>query len=121
MQEKVDALEKNRTWQIVTLPPGKKSIGCKRIDKTKYHSYGTIDKHKATLVAKGYNQQEGIDSSDTFNPVTKMVTVRSVLALAAIHDWELFQMDVVTAVLQGDLHEEVYMDTPKGFRNQGGN
>lgn len=105
MQEEIDALEKNKTWEIITLPPEKIAIGRKWIYKTKFHSDGTIDKHKFGHVAKGYNQQQSINYSDTFSPVAKMVTVRSALVLAAIHDRELDQMDVVTAFLQGDLHE----------------
>ena len=70
-------------------------------------------------MAKGYSQQEGLDYTETFSPVAKMVTVRSVVALAASNGWFVFQMDVHNAFLQGDLLEEVYMQVPDGFATQG--
>ncbi|KAH9292782.1 hypothetical protein KI387_042035, partial [Taxus chinensis] len=105
----------NRTWELVDLPPGKKSIGCKWIFKTKYKADGSIDKHKARLVAKGYAQQEGIDYDETFAPTAKIKTIRVVCALAAQNGWKLQQMDVKSAFLNGDLKEEVYMAQPEGF------
>lgn len=121
MQQEIQALKANGTWEVVSLPSGKRPIGCKWVYKVKYHSNGTIERYKARLVAKGYNQREGIDFQDTFSPVAKHVTVRIVIAIAAIYNWPLYQMDVHNAFLQGDLHEEVYMQLPEGFGNQGGN
>lgn len=72
------------------------------------------------LVAKGYNQKYGIDYVDTFSPVAKMVTVRAVLTLAAQNSWLNYQMDVVTAFLQGDLAEEVFIELPQGFEKHEG-
>ncbi|GMJ01569.1 hypothetical protein HRI_003826100 [Hibiscus trionum] len=121
MQQEIAALESNGTWKIVDLPPGQKPIGCKWVYKIKYNADGTIERYKARLVAKGYNQQEGIDYQETFSPVTKQVTVRTIIALASMNNWPLYQMDVFNAFLQGDLYEEVYMSMPEGFCNQGGN
>ena len=75
-----------------------------------------MDKYKARLVAKGFSQHEGIDYEETFAPTAKMSTIRLVLAIAAQFRWKFHQMDVKSAFLNGDLHEEVYMSQPPGFK-----
>lgn len=115
MAEELRALELNKTWSIVSLPEGKDPVGCKWVFKTKYKADGSIERHKARLVAKGYTQLEGIDFVDTFSPVAKLVTVKILLALAAIKGWTLSQLDVTNAFLHGDLTEEVYMELPLGY------
>ncbi|XP_021886843.1 uncharacterized protein LOC110806335 [Carica papaya] len=105
MNVELRALEDNNTWSIVSLPPGKKPIDCKWVYKIRYQADGTIERYKARLVAKGYTQQFGIDFLDTFSPVAKLVTVKILLLLAAIHGWHLTQLDVTNAFLHGDLHE----------------
>ncbi|KAL3375566.1 hypothetical protein AABB24_006833 [Solanum stoloniferum] len=117
MQDEIQALEDNRTWKIVSLPSGKKAIGCKSVFKIKYKADGHVERFKARLVAKGYNQREGLDFQETFSPVVKMVTVRAVISLAATNGWCIQQMDVYNAFLQGDLHEDVYMQLPQGFKD----
>lgn len=86
--------------------------------KVKYKASGEAERYKSRLVAKGYSQQEDLDYTETFSPVAKMVSVRSVVALDASCGWFIFQMDVHNAFLQSDLLEEVYMQIPEGFANQ---
>lgn len=115
MASELTAMEQNNTWTVTTLPKSKHSIGCKWVYKIKYKSDGSIDRYKARLVAKGYTQQEGLDSIETFSPAAKLVTVKMLLALVAIHKWNLTQLDVNNAFLNGDLFEEIYMELPLGY------
>ncbi|KAL0342471.1 UNVERIFIED_CONTAM: Retrovirus-related Pol polyprotein from transposon TNT 1-94 [Sesamum calycinum] len=88
---------------------------CKWILKRKYKADGSIDKYKARLVAKGFKQKEGLDFFDTYSPVTRITSIRVLIAVAALYDLEIHQMDVKTAFLNGELDEEIYMEQPEGF------
>ncbi|KZV18416.1 hypothetical protein F511_19192 [Dorcoceras hygrometricum] len=105
----------NDVWDLVTLPKGAKPIGCKWIFKTKRDSKGNVERFKARLVAKGFTQKEGIDYKETFSPVSSKDSFRIIMALVAHFDLELHQMDVKTAVLNGDIDETIYMRQPEGF------
>jgi hypothetical protein len=114
MQAELTALERTGTWHIVDLPPDVKPIGCRWVYKIKHHADGSIERFKARLVSKGYNQIEGLDYFDTYSPVAKLTTVRTVIALASIHHWVIHQLDVNNVFLHGDLNEDVYMTIPPG-------
>ena len=115
MKEELAALEKNKTWDLVPFPKGKKVVGCKWVYTIKLDQNGEVKRYKARLVAKGYSQTYGIDYDETFAPVAKMNTVRTLISSAANFDWPLYQLDVKNAFLHGDLQEEVYMEIPPGF------
>ena len=112
MKEELDTLSKNHTWDLVTLPLGKSVIGCKWIYKIKTRSDGSIERYKACLVAKGFTQEYGIDYEETIAPISRISSVRALLVVAVASRWDLFQMDVKNAFLNGDLSEEVYMQPP---------
>ena len=114
---RIKALHANDTWDLVELPKDRKAIPNKWVYKIK-----TVDgkpKYKARLVAKGYAQKEGIDFQEVFSPVVKMTTLRVLFALTAALDLELFQMDVKTAFLHGDLDKELYMKQSEGYAISG--
>ncbi|CAL9007544.1 unnamed protein product [Prunus brigantina] len=115
METELEMIEKNDTWELVNRPSDKPIIGVKWVYKTKLNLDGSVQKNKARLVAKGYSQKPGIDFNETFAPVARLDTVRTLIALAAQRGWKLFQLDVKSAFLNGVLHEEVYVDQPPGF------
>ena len=87
--------------------------------KLKRKPDGSIERYKGRLVAKGYAQEKGIDFEETFAPTCRMTTIRSICALAAHNGWNVHQLDIKTAFLNGDLHEEVYVVQPRGFVQKG--
>lgn len=119
MDYKMEVIEKNRTWKLTDLPPGHKSIALKWVYKVKKDTDGKILKHKARLVAKGYVQKYGVDFEEVFALVTRMETVRLLLALAAHKSWEVHHLDVKSAFLNGKLYEEVYVQQPEGYEEPG--
>ncbi|KAM2593818.1 hypothetical protein TB1_042916 [Malus domestica] len=115
MEVEMEALQKNGTWNVVSLPQGKRPVRFKWVFTIKHKADETIDRYKVRLVAKGYTQTFGVDYQETFALVAKMNTIRVLLSLAANFDWPLKQFDVKNAFLYGDLEEEVYMDFPPGY------
>ena len=115
INDEVESILKNHTWELVDLPPGSKPLGYKWIFKKKMKADGSIDKYKARLVIKGYKQKEGLDYFDTYSPVTRISSIQMLIAIVAIHNLEIHQMDVKTAFLNGDLDKEIYMEQPRGF------
>ncbi|CAL9013344.1 unnamed protein product [Prunus brigantina] len=115
MKAELDMIEKNNTWKLVDRPFGKPIIGVKWVYKMKLNLDGSVQKNKARLVAKGYSQKPGIDYNETFAPVARLDTIRTLIALAAQKEWNLYQLDVKSAFLNGVLKEEVYVEQPQGF------
>ncbi|KAK1694265.1 hypothetical protein QYE76_010962 [Lolium multiflorum] len=116
MQEEMQSLDKNGTWDVVPLPKQKKAVRCKWIFKRKEGlSPSEPPRFKARLVAKGFSQIPGIDYNDVFSPVVKHSSIRAFFGIVAMRDLELEQLDVKTAFLHGELEEEIYMDQPEGF------
>nr|GEY75712.1 zinc finger, CCHC-type [Tanacetum cinerariifolium] len=115
INDEIGSIMENNIWVLSDLPLGCKPLGCKWIFKRKMKLDGTIDKFKDRLVIQGFRQKEGIDYFDTYTLVARITTIRLLLALAAIHNLVIHQMDIKTTFLNGDLEEEVYMKQPEGF------
>src|SRR3954468_4494164 len=105
----------NQFWNLVELPHDQKAVENKWIFKRKTDVDGNVTVYKARLVAKGFRQIQGVDYDETFSPVAMLKSVRIMLAIAAYFGYEIWQMDVKTAFLNGNIEEELYMIQPKGF------
>jgi hypothetical protein len=119
LDNEIESIEANDTWELTTQPKGVKAVGVKWIFKTKYNEKGNVDKHKARLVAKGYTQRHGIDYNEVFAPVARWDTIRAILSLAAHRQWGVYQLDVKSAFIHGDLTEHVYVEQPVGYHKGG--
>lgn len=115
INSEMESILQSHTWELVDLPSGDKPLGCKWIFKKKFKADGSIDKYKARLVAKGFRQTKGHDYFDTYSPVTKITSIRILIAIAALYNMKIHQMDVKTTFLNGELEEEIYMEQPEGF------
>jgi len=115
MDEQLEQIEKNNNWELVPRPKDKNVIGTKWIFKNKLIENGDVIRNKARLVCKGYAQQEGIDFEENFVPVARLEAIRMFLALSSFQKFKVFQLDVKSAFLNGDLDEEVYIEQPDGF------
>lgn len=117
MQQEFSALQANRTWTLVPRPPGACIIYGKWVFKTKLHADGSLDQYKARWVVRGFNQRLGVDFGETFSPVVKPATIRTVLTLIASKQWPAHQLDVSNAFLHGNLQERVLCQQPTGFED----
>lgn len=115
MDAEVASLHENGTWELVERPKGVRPVGVKWVFALKVDSHGNIVRFKARLVAKGFMQVEGVDFEETYAPVSKYSTTRAILAVAAKEGWEVQQLDVKTAFLQGELREQVFVEQPPGY------
>ncbi|CAL2266688.1 unnamed protein product [Prunus armeniaca] len=112
MDAEIEAIKNNDTWELTNLPEGGKTIGVKWIYKTKLNKKAEVDKFKAWLVAKGYTQEYGVDYAEVFTPVAKHDTILLVVSLIAQNSWPIYQLDVKSTFLNGELNEEVFVDQP---------
>nr|GEU32999.1 hypothetical protein [Tanacetum cinerariifolium] len=115
MNAKIQSMMDYMAWVLVNLPPGRKTIWSKRIFKKKTDMDGIVHTYKARLVAKGYTQLHGVNYEETFSPVADIRAIRILISIAAYYDYEIWQMDIKTAFLNGYLDEDIYMVQPEGF------
>jgi hypothetical protein len=115
MQVEFNAFLKNRTWSLVPPQATKNVVGCKWVFKLKRKADGLVESHKAWLVAKGFHQHVGLDYGETFSPVVKLNTIRTILSIAYSTGWTIKQIDIQNAFLHGILDEDVYIAQPSRF------
>jgi hypothetical protein len=115
MTEEYQSIIKNDVWEIVPRPNSKDVVLSKWLFKIKHVANGSIEKYKARFVARGFSKKEGIDYEETFAPVARYTSIRTIIALAAKMKWKLHWMDVKTTFLNGVIEEEVYIEQPQGF------
>src|SRR5258708_1946139 len=120
IQSELNMLHKKGTWKMAELPEGRKAIGNRWVFTKKFDNQGKLSQYKARLVAQGFSQIPGQDFEATFSPVMCMDSLQTLLAIAAVQDLEIGQMDIKGAYLNGDLKEEIYMQQPEGFDDQSG-
>ena len=119
MEQEMKSLKENEVWELVELPKDRKMVGCKWVYKLKCGPDGLIERYKARLVAQGFSQKYRTDYDETFCPVVRLESLRTMISLAVQHGLKLHQVDVTTAFLNGKLEEEVYMRQPEGFVAKG--
>jgi hypothetical protein len=113
--EEYQSIIMNDVWEIVPRPKSKDVVSSKWLFKIKHVADGSIEKYKARFVTRGFSQKEGIDYEETFAPMARYTSIRTIIALAAKMKWKLHQMDVKIAFLNGIIEEEVYIEQPQGF------
>nr|GEZ20869.1 zinc finger, CW-type [Tanacetum cinerariifolium] len=115
MDEEMNSMKVIKVWIVVDLPPNAKVVRSKWLYKKKTDMDGKVHTYKAHLVAKGYTQTYGIDYEETFSPVADIRAIRILIAIAAYYDYEIWQMNVKTAFLNGRLDADIYMEKPEGY------
>eukprot|EP00253_Pinus_taeda_P028780 PITA_28780 len=119
MQEEYSSIMKNDVWEVVPRLEGKSVVTSRWIYKVKHAADGSIKKFKARFVARGFSQVEGVDYEETFAPVARYTSIRSIITIAVEMGWKIHQMNVKTAFLNGFIQEEVYIEQPQGFEGMG--
>ncbi|KAE8184630.1 hypothetical protein CF336_g7723, partial [Tilletia laevis] len=119
MREEIDSHMEMGTWELAELPEGRDVVGSRWVFKLKLDSAGNVARYKGRLVAQGFSQIPGVDYDETYSPVTRFISIRTLLALAAYFHWHVHQLDVVTAYLYGLLDRPIYMRQPALFEAQG--
>jgi hypothetical protein len=117
MEEEMDSLHEKKTWELVARPAGIKVLSSKWVFRIKSNPDGQVDRFKARLVVRGFQQEFGVDFFETFSTVSRYESIRLLLATAQVHSLAIMQFDVKTAFLNGPLEEDVYMAQPQGFSN----
>ncbi|GJS91825.1 retrotransposon protein, putative, ty1-copia subclass [Tanacetum coccineum] len=115
MNAEMQSMKDNQVWRLVDLPPNGKTVGSKWLFNKKSDMDGNVHTYKARLVAKGFTQTYGVDYEETFSPVADIRAIRILIAITTFYDYEIWQMDVKTAFLNGYLDEDIYMVQPEGF------
>lgn len=119
MEEEMGNMKRNNAWEIVRRPTKQTVIGSKWVYKIKKNEKGEIVKNKSRLVALGYSQVKGQDYHETYSPVLMKKSIRILLAISVEKEWKTKHIDVLSAYLNSPIKEEVYMEQPKGFEEQG--
>ena len=119
MQDDMDSLHENYTYDLVELLKGKRALRNKWVYKVKIGEADNTPRYKARIVVKGFQQKKGINFDEIFAPVVKMTSIRTILSIAARMNLEIKHLDVKMAFLHGKLDEDIYMQQPKGFVEKG--
>ena len=119
MQKEMESIYSNDVWDLVELPKDCKTVGSKWVFKRKTNADGSIDRYKARLVAQGFSQRCGHDYDETFSPVIRFESLRTLIALAVQKGLQLHQLDITAAFLNRELEEDVFMRQPEGFVEDG--
>ena len=121
IESELKSLADTRTWEVVERPRSVNVVGCKWVFKIQWNAAGEIDKYKAQLVTKGYSQVQGINYNDTYAPVARLSSLRTILAIATRNDWNIEVFDFHSAFLNSKLDkgEDIYMDLPPGYKMNG--
>jgi hypothetical protein len=115
MMEEYQSIMKSDVWEVVPRPEGRSVVTSKWIYRIKHAANGSIERYKARFVARGFSQKEGEDYDETFSPVARYTTIRSIISIASVMGWKLHQIDVKTAFLNGVIEKELYIEQPQGF------
>jgi len=116
MKDEFQSLLDNGMWELVDLPPSRTTVKNRWVYITKWDTKGDITRYKVCLIAKGFTQTTRLDYEETFSPVTRLNSLRLLLAMATIFDWDVHHVNIKLAYLNGHLDEELYMDQPRGLK-----